>query len=282
MAGSLIVDFLQTQANTLTVQNATGATIFTANTTGLYSSTGLLTAINQTSGALANVTITGIQETDTISATSATGTINFDVLTQNVLYYTSNASGNFTINFRGNSGQTFNNTVLVNSSVTATFLNTNGSTPYYNSAVTIDGVSVTPKWQGGVAPAAIWFPTWPRIGDTFIPATAFQMQNNWHTLLENPAFIQLMHRSMAYVLVLLIIFVWRKSRAISLHTKTKRGLVLLVLFVMMQALLGILTVINSSGHVPVALGVLHQMNGFFTFLAALYVWYHAAIKVENS
>ena len=154
MAGTLVTDFLQTQANTLTVQNATGATIFTANTTGLYSSTGLLTAINQTSGALANVTITGIQETDTISATSATGTINFDVLTQNVLYYTSNASGNFTINFRGNSGQTFNNTVLVNSSVTATFLNTNGSTPYYNSAVTIDGVSVTPKWQGGVAPAA--------------------------------------------------------------------------------------------------------------------------------
>ena len=154
MAGTLVTDFLQTQANTLTVQNATGATIFTANTSGLYSSTGLLTAINQTSGTLANVTITGIQETDTISATAATGTINFDVLTQNVLYYTTNATGNFTINFRGSSGQTFNNTVLVNSSVTATFLNTNGTTAYYNSAVTIDGVSVTPKWQGGVAPAA--------------------------------------------------------------------------------------------------------------------------------
>ena len=154
MAGSLIVDYLQTQANAITVQTSTGATIFTANTTGLYSATGLLTAINQTNGTLANVTIVGIQETDNVSATSANATINFDILTQSVLYYTSNATGNFTINFRGNAGQTLNNTIATGASVTATFLNTNGSTPYYNSAVTVDGVSVTPKWQGGVAPAA--------------------------------------------------------------------------------------------------------------------------------
>ena len=133
---------------------------------------------------------------------------------------------------------------------------------------------------GGVAPAAIWFPTWPMIGDTWIPSTTFQMQNNWHTLLENPAFVQLLHRNLAYALVILIFIVWRNSRKISLHFKTRRGLLLLMLFVLMQALLGILTVINSSGHVPVLLGVLHQLNGFFTFLSALYVWYHAAIKVE--
>ena len=90
----------------------------------------------------------------TTGYTAASSTINFDILTQSVLYYTSSATGNFTINFRGNAGQTFNNTVAIGTSVSATFLNTNGSTPYYNSAVTIDGVSVTPKWQGGVAPAA--------------------------------------------------------------------------------------------------------------------------------
>jgi len=31
-------------------------------------------------------------------------------------------------------------------------LSTQGATAYYNSAVTIDGTSVTPKWQGGTAP----------------------------------------------------------------------------------------------------------------------------------
>jgi hypothetical protein len=32
------------------------------------------------------------------------------------------------------------------------FLVTQGATPYYNSAVQVDGSAVTPKWQGGAAP----------------------------------------------------------------------------------------------------------------------------------
>jgi hypothetical protein len=39
-------------------------------------------------------------------------------------------------------------------SVTVTHLVTQGSTAYYNSALTIDGSSVTPKWSGGSAPVA--------------------------------------------------------------------------------------------------------------------------------
>ena len=34
------------------------------------------------------------------------------------------------------------------------FLNTSGATPYYLTAITIDGVAVTPKWSGGTAPSA--------------------------------------------------------------------------------------------------------------------------------
>jgi hypothetical protein len=86
-------------------------------------------------------------EKSTVSATAATGTINFDVLTQAVLYYTSNASGNWTLNIRGNSSVTLNNMMATGESLTIAFLVTQGSTAYYNSAVTIDGASVTPKWQ---------------------------------------------------------------------------------------------------------------------------------------
>jgi hypothetical protein len=93
-----------------------------------------------------------IAEVDTISATAATGTINYDVTTQSVLFYTSNASGNWTVNFRGSSGTTLNTLMQTGESISATFLVTQGSTAYYNSAVTIDGTSVTPKWQGGTAP----------------------------------------------------------------------------------------------------------------------------------
>jgi hypothetical protein len=90
----------------------------------------------------------------TVSATAATGTINYDVTTQSVLYYTSNASANWTVNFRASSGTSLNTAMATGESITVVFLVTNGSTAYYNNAVTIDGTSVTPKWQNGSAPTA--------------------------------------------------------------------------------------------------------------------------------
>jgi len=95
-----------------------------------------------------------IAEVDTISATAATGTINYDITTQSVLYYTTSASGNWTVNFRGSSGTSLDTLMATGESISATFLVTQGATAYYNSAVTIDGSSVTPKWQGGTAPTS--------------------------------------------------------------------------------------------------------------------------------
>lgn len=97
------------------------------------------------------VVLTDAAETTTISATAATGTINFDVTTQSVLYYTSNASANWTVNFRGNSTTTLNSLMATGQAVTVAFLVTQGATAYYNNAVTVDGSSVTPKYQGGTA-----------------------------------------------------------------------------------------------------------------------------------
>jgi hypothetical protein len=101
------------------------------------------------SGAL---TVTIIKETTTISATAATGTINYDCSTQPILYYTTNASGNWTMNFRGTSSVSLNTLMSTGQTLTVTFLATQGATAYYNSAVQVDGSSVTPKWQGGTAP----------------------------------------------------------------------------------------------------------------------------------
>jgi hypothetical protein len=108
---------------------------------------------NGTSSKLAMV-LTDIAEAATVSATAATGTIAYDVTTQSVLYYTSNASANWTVNFRGSSGTSLNTLMSTGQMITLAFLVTQGSTAYYNSAVQVDGSSVTPKWQGGTAPAA--------------------------------------------------------------------------------------------------------------------------------
>ena len=94
-------------------------------------------------------------EVATVSATAATGTINYDITTQSVLYYTSNASANWTVNFRGSSGTSLDTLMATGESMTVAFLVTQGSTAYYNSAVQVDGTTsgVTTRWFGG-APTA--------------------------------------------------------------------------------------------------------------------------------
>jgi hypothetical protein len=95
----------------------------------------------------------GFIENAVVSATAATGTITYNVLQQSVVYFTSNASANWTVNLTGN-GTPLNSLMSIGQAMTVALLVTQGSTAYYNSAVQVDGVSVTPKYQGGTAWAA--------------------------------------------------------------------------------------------------------------------------------
>ena len=118
-----------------------------------------VTADLSTSQTLTNKTLTAAVENNsimkspvermTISATAATGTIAFNTQTQGVLYYTTNATANFTLNFTN-----VNSNLAIGDSISCVFLNTNGSTAYYPTAFQVDSSSVTPKWSGGTAPAA--------------------------------------------------------------------------------------------------------------------------------
>jgi hypothetical protein len=87
----------------------------------------------------------------TVSASSISGTINYDITTQSVTYYTGNAGGNWTVNFRGSSGTSLNTLMATNKSYTVALLVTQGSSAFYNNAVTVDGGAVTPEYQGGTA-----------------------------------------------------------------------------------------------------------------------------------
>ena len=127
-----------------------GANIPVTNVANTF--TGLQTFAGTSSNA--DLKTSNIIETVTISATAATGTINYDITTQSVLYYTTNASGNWTVNFRGSVGTSLNTIMATGESMSVTFLVTQGATAYYNSAVQVDGSSVTPKWQGGTAPTS--------------------------------------------------------------------------------------------------------------------------------
>jgi hypothetical protein len=138
---------------TVSTLTATGSSTLAAlSVSGLGAYTNTQTFSGSTS-ALAAKLINALEKV-TISATAATGTIAFDVTTQSVLYYTTNASANWTLNVRGNGTTSLNALMATGESVTIVFLVTNGATPYYQSAFQVDGNGITPKWQGGTAPTA--------------------------------------------------------------------------------------------------------------------------------
>jgi hypothetical protein len=110
--------------------------------------------LNPANSVFDNITVDYIRETTTVSATAATGTVNLDVATQSILYYTTAATANWTLNVRGSASTTLNNLMNVGQTVTVTFMATQGATAYYESVLTIDGATVTPKWQSGITPVA--------------------------------------------------------------------------------------------------------------------------------
>jgi hypothetical protein len=113
-------------------------------------STGAFTTLSATGTTSIYETI----EKATLSGSSLTGTINLNMLDGAVFYYTSNASGNWTLNVRGDGSNSLNTVMSVNDSISFVVMATQGSTAYYQSAMQIDGSSVTPKWAGGTAPTA--------------------------------------------------------------------------------------------------------------------------------
>lgn len=152
--GAVLTTGAQTVAG---VKTFSSPPVFTAitNTGTLTLPTSTDTLVGRaTTDTFTNKSLSTTKETMTVSATAATGTINFDASTQGILYYTSNASANWTLNVRGNSSTTLNTLMNVNDSLTVVFMATQGSTAYYQTAFTIDGLSVTPKWQGATSPSA--------------------------------------------------------------------------------------------------------------------------------
>ena len=148
-----------TPSNTATVTNKDLSSSTNTFPSSLATLTGSQTLTNKvlTSPTVNNSvdnypTLKSPQEIVTIAASAATGTINFDARTQGVLYYTNNASANYTLNVRGDSGTTLSSLMDVGDSITVVFLNTNGTTAYYQTGFQIDGVAVTPRWQGGITP----------------------------------------------------------------------------------------------------------------------------------
>ena len=117
--------------------------------------------------------------------------------------------------------------------------------------------------------AALFFPTWPKIGDAWVPPYMLKETPWWINFLENKATIHFIHRNLAYVLTALILGWWW------LESKRKGGalfnnlMAVLPIVVLLQVTLGILTVLNALGKIPIVYGALHQGVGLLLLTVLL-------------
>jgi hypothetical protein len=130
----------------------TSGTVTLAIDSTVATLTGSQTLTNKTitSPIVSDAIIKGFEEDVNVVASAATGTINFNIGTASVWYYTTNATANHTLNFRYDGSTSLNSVLAVGDAITVVWLNTNGATAYYPNVIQIDTTAVTPK-----VPAAI-------------------------------------------------------------------------------------------------------------------------------
>ena len=128
--------------------------------------------------------------------------------------------------------------------------------------------------------AGLFYPTWPDMNGGFLPAVLLDASHwtgesftHYDTNPFMPAFIQFLHRNSAYVLSAMILYFSWKLRGASTTARIRQGNTLLLGALTVQVLLGILTLINCVGSIPVVLGVLHQAGAVLLLTALLNMAY---------
>ncbi|MCG9792425.1 COX15/CtaA family protein [Flavobacterium algicola] len=110
---------------------------------------------------------------------------------------------------------------------------------------------------------------WPMMSDgQFIHDSVFIEQKNLLlNFIEGKSGVQFVHRTLAYIVVFIIGFLFVKSKKSFLLQDQKKGINLLVILVLLQFALGVFTLLLG---VPLWLGLAHQINAFFLLAAMTY------------
>ncbi|XCF07362.1 COX15/CtaA family protein [Tamlana crocina] len=116
---------------------------------------------------------------------------------------------------------------------------------------------------------------WPLMNEQkFIHHTVYVLQPFYKNLFENPSGIQFVHRTLAYLVVAALIWLWIKSKKLPLSSIQQKSVLSLVVIVFVQFILGVFTILLS---VPLWLGLAHQI-GAFLLLSAMTFTLHRFSK----
>lgn len=135
------------------VEQVTSAGNGTSITLGNVTVSGGTGAFSGSTSKLA-LTTNNMGEVVGLSSVALPGYFTYELTKQTIVFATANATSNTIINFIGSTTNTLNSVLTVGQSISCVLMITNGGTAYYPTAHYIDGVVVTPKWQGGTAPTS--------------------------------------------------------------------------------------------------------------------------------
>jgi cytochrome c oxidase assembly protein subunit 15 len=129
--------------------------------------------------------------------------------------------------------------------------------------------------------AGLAYPTWPQMNGEWWPSALSSMPPKWDGILyyDPKAFweqslIQFLHRGTAYLLIVCVIWFFLRIRNLSSDPVFRRGVYLFPVLILLQATIGIITVLHCVGHVPVFWGVLHQAGAMLLLSDTVFIYYH--------
>lgn len=115
--------------------------------------------------------------------------------------------------------------------------------------------------------AAIAAPTWPDINGAFIPATIGELSPAIKNIAYNPLTVHFIHRGLAYLLFVLVLVWWFKSKSVSGSPLFSKLSNVFFILLVTQVALGILTVLNAThANRLVWLGVSHQFTAMLVLM----------------
>ena len=118
--------------------------------------------------------------------------------------------------------------------------------------------------------AGLVFPTWPKMGPFWVPPQiGMNLSDHGVTTLWNEKVsIQFVHRILAYLVFIITVIIWVKSRKLEANMKTRSGMNILLIAIFIQVVLGIATLVMK---VPLTLGVLHQFGALLALMSVVYL-----------
>jgi cytochrome c oxidase assembly protein subunit 15 len=122
------------------------------------------------------------------------------------------------------------------------------------------------------------FPTWPLMGDGFLPPDPFTRDPLWRNFFEDAGLVQFIHRMSGYLLLAFGVFAWVKGRA-SPHAATRFAFATMLAMMLVQVVIGIVTVIYSA---PVHIAILHQIGAVVLWVLILRARYLARYPLPQS